>query len=210
VVINGDSSLNFGRAEIGIILAIVYPFFTLFSVWGVFFMPWIVFFNQTLGLVFFLLTATSSLLYFSDRKGFLQRRKGSGNVSVLLTILGFILIAESVLSGFFSLMWSDGLTIRTMEELVSFLFALSLLGLPFILGIQWLTDGSRVLEEKLGALERKTNFEETLKRYPKDLFAKYVEKHPHNPEGVLEWHIHKKMKEGKTREQAINELLQTY
>jgi hypothetical protein len=33
-----------------------------------------------------------------------------------------------------------------------------------------------------------------------------MERYPHNPEGVLKWHIHKKMKEGKTREQAIEEL----
>ena len=48
---------------------------------------------------------------------------------------------------------------------------------------------------------------ETQMKYPKDLLDKYVRQYPHNPEGVLEWHIHKKMKEGKTREQAIKELL---
>jgi len=43
-------------------------------------------------------------------------------------------------------------------------------------------------------------------KYPKNLFANYIAQYPHNPEGILEWHIHKKMKEGKTREQAIEEL----
>lgn len=47
-------------------------------------------------------------------------------------------------------------------------------------------------------------------KYPRDLFAKYAEQYPHNPEGVLEWHIHKTMKEGKTREQAIKELAHAY
>ena len=50
------------------------------------------------------------------------------------------------------------------------------------------------------------DYEEAWKKYPKALFNRYVRQYPHNPEGVLEWHIHKKMKEGKTREQAIEEL----
>jgi len=49
---------------------------------------------------------------------------------------------------------------------------------------------------------------ETQTKYPRVLFARYAEQYPHNPEGVLEWHIHKKTKEGKTREQAIKELMQ--
>ena len=35
----------------------------------------------------------------------------------------------------------------------------------------------------------------------------YKDKFPHNPSGVLRWHIDKKMKEGKTIEQAIKELI---
>jgi len=45
-----------------------------------------------------------------------------------------------------------------------------------------------------------------LKQYPEELLIKYQCKYPHNPTGVLEWHIHKKMKEGKTRDQALKEL----
>jgi len=45
-----------------------------------------------------------------------------------------------------------------------------------------------------------------LKRYPKDLIIKYQRMYPHNPKGVLEYHISRKIKEGKTREQAIKEL----
>jgi len=36
--------------------------------------------------------------------------------------------------------------------------------------------------------------------------AKYVKQYPHNPTGILEWHLNKKMKEAKTREQALEEL----
>jgi hypothetical protein len=45
-----------------------------------------------------------------------------------------------------------------------------------------------------------------LKQYPEELLIKYQHQYPHNPTGVLEWHIHKKMKEGKTRDQALKEL----
>lgn len=38
------------------------------------------------------------------------------------------------------------------------------------------------------------------------LLAKYQRKYPHNPEGVLEFHISRRMKEGKTREQAVRAL----
>jgi len=47
-----------------------------------------------------------------------------------------------------------------------------------------------------------------LKRYPKDLIIKYQRMYPHNPKGVLEYHISRKIKEGKTREQALQELIQ--
>jgi len=40
-----------------------------------------------------------------------------------------------------------------------------------------------------------------------NLLVKYRRRYPHNPEGVLEFHISKRMKEGKTREQAIKELV---
>jgi hypothetical protein len=43
-------------------------------------------------------------------------------------------------------------------------------------------------------------------RYPEELLAKYSKRYPHNPKGVLELHIDRKMKEGKTREQALEEL----
>ena len=38
------------------------------------------------------------------------------------------------------------------------------------------------------------------------LLAEYQRRYPHNPEGVLEFHISTTMKDGKTREQAVKEL----
>jgi len=43
-------------------------------------------------------------------------------------------------------------------------------------------------------------------KYPDDLLVKYRHMYPHNPKGVLEFHLSRKMKAGKTREQAIEEL----
>ncbi|MDH5733959.1 MAG: zinc ribbon domain-containing protein [Candidatus Bathyarchaeota archaeon] len=55
-------------------------------------------------------------------------------------------------------------------------------------------------------LEQEFEFEKTDKNW-NQLLVKYSEKYPHNPDGVLEFHISKKMKEGKTRDQAIEELI---
>lgn len=41
---------------------------------------------------------------------------------------------------------------------------------------------------------------------PDEILQIYSKKYPHNPTGVLRYHIDKKMKEGKTREQVIEEL----
>lgn len=46
-----------------------------------------------------------------------------------------------------------------------------------------------------------------LKKYPKELADKYQRMYPHNPAGVLEFHISRKMKEGKTRDKAMEELV---
>jgi len=45
------------------------------------------------------------------------------------------------------------------------------------------------------------------KPYPEELLAIYSERYPHNPEGVLKFHISRRIKEGKTRKQAIEELV---
>ena len=79
-------------------------------------------------------------------------------------------------------------------------------GFGFLSGILWLIDGVRMRGVEAPPVKKGIAFEEAWKKYPKDLFAKYIEKYPHNPTGVLEWHIDKKMKEGKTREQVIEEL----
>ncbi len=73
------------------------------------------------------------------------------------------------------------------------------------------------IKELVGKSERKMERPEELvlptwlrprrpRKYPNDLITKYQRLYPHNPEGVLEFHISRRMKEGKTREQAIKEL----
>jgi hypothetical protein len=43
---------------------------------------------------------------------------------------------------------------------------------------------------------------------PDEILQIYSKKYPHNPTGVLRYHIDRKMKEGKTREQVIEELVE--
>jgi hypothetical protein len=140
--------------------------------------------------------------------------KGNGIVSALLVIFGFI----TVLAGLFMILnsisiWNYYNTKipghpMTFEESIPYRLFEIWAVIASISGVFWLFYGVKMWEYKAGfpPLKQEIDFESALKKYPKDLFAKYVERYPHNPKGVLEWHIHKKMREGKTREQAIEEL----
>lgn len=64
--------------------------------------------------------------------------------------------------------------------------------------------GALPLIEKKESVEKADVTER--EKYPQNLVKKYQRKYPHNPSGVLEFHISRKVKEGKTREQAIEEL----
>ncbi|UCC33916.1 MAG: hypothetical protein JSW53_02630 [Candidatus Bathyarchaeota archaeon] len=80
-------------------------------------------------------------------------------------------------------------------------------GSVFLVGIAWLSSQGKMLRDEILYQPPGQRLDvETQTKYPRDLFARYAEEYPHNPEGVLEWHINKKMKEGKTREKAIEEL----
>ena len=164
--------------------------------------------------LFCALTAIGLILLIFDRKGFFHRMKGYGIASLLLAVFGLIMIQAS----FFWIIsnvsvWNYYNTKipgnpMTFEESIPYrLFEIWAI-LALISGVFWLFYGVKVWEYKTGfmPLKREIDYEEAWKKYPRDLFAKYVEQYPHNPDGVLEWHIHKKMKEGKTREQAIQEL----
>jgi hypothetical protein len=147
-------------------------------------------------------------VYISDRKGFLIRRSGNGLIAALLAILGFFLICEGLSEGllFLSLMGLGGGP-TSWEAWIIVAFFLAFDGLVVLSGILLMSDLDRIVEDKKRYAPSAERFDvETQTQYPSDLFAKYAEQFPHNPEGVLEWHIHKKMKEGKTREQAIREL----
>jgi len=147
------------------------------------------------------------VLYVSDRKGFLIRRSGDKSKATLLFILGFALIFESGADALFIGRWM-GFGIYSWEAWIIIAFLLAFDGLVFLSGGLLLSDQGKMVEDKglYPPSERRLDVE-TQTEYPRDLLARYAEQYPHNPEGVLEWHIRKKMKGGKTREQAIEELM---
>jgi hypothetical protein len=108
----------------------------------------------------------------------------------------------------FSFLGIERIPLTGVEAFYSFFFTvLYAYGIFIILGVTLLSSQGKMLRDKsLYQPSRQRLDVETQTRYPRDLFARYAEQYPHNPEGVLEWHIHKKVKEGKTREQAIEEL----
>lgn len=147
-------------------------------------------------------------VYISDRKGFLIRRSGDKNTALRLAILGFFLICEGLYEGllFLSLMGLGGGP-TSWEAWMIIAFPLAFDGLVVLSGTLLFSDLGRIVEDKrLYPPSAERLDVETQTKYPRDLLAKYAEQYSHNPEGVLEWHIHKKMKEGKTREQAIEGL----
>ena len=145
-------------------------------------------------------------LYISDRKDFSIRRSGDKLTATLFAILGFVLMAENSLEGLLILSGWGGLP-SSWEEWMYFGVPLAYNGLALLSGALLLSDSDKMVEDKSRYQPPARRLEvETLTRYPRDLLAKYAEQYSHNPEGVLEWHIHKKVKKGKTREQAIKEL----
>ena len=176
---------------IGIIMLIIFPFPGI-SVSLIFTVPWML---------------TGMVLYISDRKGFLIRRSGDQSKAALLAILGIALISESLYDGVFTL----GLFIRWGGSASWEAFALAFSGLVFLFGWLLLFDQGKMAEDKKLYPPSPQRLDvETQTKYPRALFTRYAQQYPHNPEGVLEWHIHKKTKEGKTREQAIKELVRAY
>jgi len=155
-------------------------------------------------------------LYISDRKGFLSRQSGNKTWAVPLAILGLALIVQSFIYGMFTMIWMrwdpwlDQFWPLTWEESMIRASYLAIYGLVFLFGILLFFEVSKMLEDRSPHQPPRQRLGiETQTKYPRALFAKYAQQYPHNPEGVLEWHIHKKTKEGKTREQAIKELTST-
>jgi len=201
-VLYGEITLKFLRAEIGVAMSIVS-----------YILLWVVSIGY-LRSVFVFCVLAGMALYVSDRKGFLNRRSGDKDTAVGLAILGLALIVIDSFLGVFVLSWMG--LIRSVSRSWTWKNSmieasyLAFFGLVFLFSGLLFFDGigarfdiwSRPLPLKQGI-----DFEEAWKECPKALFDRYVRHYPHNPEGVLEWHIHKKMKEGKTREQAIKELM---
>ena len=178
----------------------------------IFIIPWVflqIFQDAMLGYgVFQLSTTVGLVMYIIGRKEFLNHLKRGKIASILLTISGVIFVGESLWFLFFNIMLlqtSFGAP-RTIRDWIIYLILFSWSGFVFMSGVLWLIDGIKKGEIKALPLKKEIDFEEAWKKYPKDLFAKYVKQYPHNPSGVLEWHIAKRMKKGITREQAIEEL----
>jgi len=196
---------------IGIIMLIAFPFPGM-SVFLIFTLPWIsAGIAGRINFPFAFCVFAGMALYILDRKSFWKRRSGNKGTAVFLAILGLALMVESVTDGILNLSWAAweqsmwGPLSREGSMVLAFRLAFN--GLVFLSGVLLLLDQGKILEDKsLGQSSRQRFGVEARTRYPRDLLAKYAEQYSHNPEGVLEWHIHKKMKEGKTREQAIREL----
>lgn len=197
---------------IGVIMLAVFPFPGR-SVFLVFALPWIsAGIASRINFPFAFCVFAGMALYISDRRSFLIRRSGNKDTAVWLTILGFLMIVESVIDGILILVWMGFWTGGVFGPLswegrgiLAFLLACD--GLGFLFGMLLLFDMRKMLGGKslYPPSQRRLDME-TQTKYPSDLFAKYAERYPHNPEGVLEWHVRKRMKEGRTRELAIREL----
>jgi hypothetical protein len=201
--------LKFGLAEIGIAIMVGPDFAWLFGFYSLVY-GLISFFQAALIVLF--LTVVGFVLYIFGRKTFLKRIESSVTAFVFLVIFGLIPTIEGLFVG---LLFAIGMGISgsspvqvslTLEELMYQIVALAWILLKIVSGTLLFADGIQFKFDRFSTLPLKQRIGLPQTRYPKDLFARYVERYPHNPEGVLEWHIHKKMKEGKTREQAIEEL----
>jgi len=214
----GELDLRFMRAEIGVAILFGVVILIAFHMLQVFPYSWMLVYTvlaeipSPLAFCVFVGMALCMALYISDRRSFLNRRSGDKSTAVWLAILGLILILEGVFDGYSVLVlmrvdaWIGGSW--TWEKSIMYLFAFAFSGLVFLSGGLLLSDQEKMLEDKsLHPPSVRRLDVETKTKYPRALFAKYAQQYPHNPEGVLEWHIHKKVKEGKTREQAIKELM---
>lgn len=156
----------------------------------------------------FLSTVTVGLVsYIIGRRRFSNSVRRSKIASGLLTFSGLILTISSFLFLVLVVLFvgSDFAGPRTSREWVMYSLLLVWGVLGSLSGVLWLVDGVRLGEVEAPPIKKEIDLESQTK-YPRNLLAKYMKKYPHNPTGVLEWHIDKKMKEGRTREQAIDEL----
>jgi len=163
-------------------------------------------------IIFLLTLPTGLMLYIIGRKEFSKQTiLALGIFQIkphrLLMFFGLTLTAVSLsfLSFVGTLMHSDFARPRTTEEWTMYQLLSAWGGFGVISGILWLVDGVKIGEAKAPPTKKEVILEPQTK-YPKDLLTRYMKQYPYNPTGVLEWHIQKKMKEGKTREQALEEL----
>jgi len=165
--------------------------------------------------LFCAITIVGLLLLILDTGSFLSRRKSSSQLAAFLMSLGVILF---ILGLFF--IWEEnrlweydvigkGRTVSS-ETLTLHMLDISWATLGLLSSSIWFIYGLLIAISSLKGIasqpQKKIGFEEPWTKCPEGLLEKYKIQYPHNPEGVLEWHIRKKMKENKAREQAIKEL----
>lgn len=180
--------MNFGRAEIGIVLGACFNLSWVFS-----FVPWFVFRFADFKIVyssFCVITIVGLTLLITDRRGFLSRMKGNKLVVALLMILGLILIVQGFVTIFFSGAFlvvgsSPPGAQPTSEQWTIYWLSQVWAGLTSFSGLVWIFYGLLVWgyeEAGFPSLKQEIDLESQTK-YPKDLFTKYAALY-HNPSGV--------------------------
>jgi len=191
--------MNIGRAETGIILFFVSTLAGITLCFVGLFQPYILMSSiMNLNIIYgfyCVVTFVSLMLFVSDRIGFLRRMNGDKFVSALLMVLGLHLVVASLFLAFLS---------RYFIESTIFLLIFGWAGLTFILGLLWLFYGFKIWRyDDYIQFDSEIDLESQAKY--RDLFLRYAKLYQH-PSEILERHIQKKMNEGKTRKQAIEEL----
>lgn len=201
------------RAEIGVAILVGVAILIALCMLIIFAVPWrYLFFVGGIPISLAFCVFAGVALYISDRKSFLIRRSGDRYASVFIAILGLALIVESIIDGILNLSWTAWAQLMgwgppSWEGLMILVSRFAFSGLAFLFGVLLLFDYGKIVEDKRVYQPSVRRLDvETQTKYPRVLFAKYAQQYPHNPESVLEWHIHKKAKEGKTRDQAVKEL----
>jgi len=156
-------------------------------------------------LFIFWVSLGGALLYLSAARGLLLGRNWARILGIFVSILALLYFVPAII-----------LTARAgLESLLSNWISLLIAGIPTFLNSASIYCFTRrevraYFKHDVHAKER---IQEGVRvkrdeRTPEEnaLLVRYQREYPHNPEGVLELHISRKMKEGKTRVQAVEEL----
>ena len=156
-------------------------------------------------LLIFGVSSGGALLYLSVARGLLLGRNWARTLGIIISILALLYFVPAMI-----------LSARAgLESLLSNWMVLLVGGIPTFL------NGASVYcftrREVRAHFKHEVHAKERIQEgiyvkrdepTPEEnaLLIRYQREYPHNPEGALEFHISRKMKEGKTREQAVGEL----